>query len=174
VAISLDLSDLIEYTDWERGKWHDRFRQHGDSALAISTGPHGDGRFQTVGDVVRHIFSAEMRYVERVLSRPLTDTSSVANNNVEALFRFGRQSREGLKEFVNAFPAQDWDKPQEFSLMNNSLTATPRKIIVHTLLHEIRHWAQIGTLLRLNGLTGEFHDFLFSPALGGEFKRVSK
>jgi uncharacterized damage-inducible protein DinB len=108
------------------------------------------------------------------LNRPLTDTSSVANNNVEALFRFGRQSREGLKEFVNAFPAQDWDKPQEFSLMNNSLTATPRKIIVHTLLHEIRHWAQIGTLLRLNGLTGEFHDFLFSPALGGEFKRVSK
>jgi uncharacterized damage-inducible protein DinB len=174
VAISLDLSDLIEYTDWERGKWHDRFRQHGDSALAISAGPHGDGRFQNVGDVVRHIFSAETRYVERLLNRPLTDTSSVANNNVEALFRFGRQSREGLKEFVNAFPAQDWDKPQEFSLMNNSLTATPRKIIVHTLLHEIRHWAQIGTLLRLNGLTGEFHDFLFSPALGGEFKRVSK
>jgi uncharacterized damage-inducible protein DinB len=71
------------------------------------------------------------------------------------------------------FPAKDWDVPQEFSLMNNSLRATPRKIVVHVLIHEIRHWAQIGTLLRLNGLTGEFHDFLFSPVLGGEFKRSS-
>jgi len=40
-------------------------------------------------------------------------------------------------------------------------------------LHEIRHWAQIGTLFRLNGLTIEFHDFLFSPVLGGEFKRLA-
>lgn len=40
-------------------------------------------------------------------------------------------------------------------------------------MHEIRHWAQIGTLFRLNGLTGEVHDFLFSPVLGAEFKRVA-
>lgn len=40
-------------------------------------------------------------------------------------------------------------------------------------MHEIRHWAQIGTLFCLNGLTGEVHDFLFSPVLGAEFKRVA-
>ena len=55
---------------------------------------------------------------------------------------------------------------------NNVLTATPRKIVVHILLHETRHWAQIATLLRLNGwaLNGfvdGFHDFLFSPVMGG-------
>jgi hypothetical protein len=27
------------------------------------------------------------------------------------------------------------------------------------------------TLLQLNGVAGEFHDFPFSPVLGGEFKR---
>jgi uncharacterized damage-inducible protein DinB len=47
---------------------------------------------------------------------------------------------------------------------------TPRKIIIHTLLHEVRHWAQISTLLRQNGFKIEFHDFLFSPVLGGELK----
>jgi hypothetical protein len=36
------------------------------------------------------------------------------------------------------------------------------------LLHEIRHWAQIATLLRHNGIKGDLHDFLFSPALGGD------
>jgi hypothetical protein len=62
MSIGLSLTELIEYTDWERGKWHDWLRKHGDSALAISAGPHGNGRFQTVGDQVRHIFSAEKRY----------------------------------------------------------------------------------------------------------------
>jgi len=51
------------------------------------------------------------------------------------------------------------------------LTATPRKIVVHILLHQIRRWAQIATLLRLNGLVDDFHDFLFSPVMGGEFRR---
>jgi uncharacterized damage-inducible protein DinB len=56
-------------------------------------------------------------------------------------------------------------------MLGSSLTATPRKIITHVVVHEIRDWAQIATLLRLNGLSGDFHDFLFSPVLGGEFRR---
>jgi uncharacterized damage-inducible protein DinB len=72
---------------------------------------------------------------------------------------------------VRTFPAQDWDAMQEFKLMNSILQATPKKIIVHTLMHEIRHWAQIATMLRLNGYKAEFHDFLFSPVLGGEIRR---
>jgi uncharacterized damage-inducible protein DinB len=75
-----------------------------------------------------------------------------------------------LKEFVRTFPAEEWDAPQEFTILNNSLTATPRKIVLHVLMHEIRHWAQIGTLLRLNGHKVEFHDLLFSPVLGGGSK----
>ena len=59
MPVSLSLSDLIDYTDWERQKWYDWFRQQGREVLKISCGPHGDGRFGTVGELVRHIFSAE-------------------------------------------------------------------------------------------------------------------
>ena len=38
-------------------------------------------------------------------------------------------------------PAQDWDVPQDFSTVNNSLRATPRKVVAHVQLHEICHWA---------------------------------
>jgi len=167
MPVHLSLSDLIDYTDWEREKWRERLRQQGNKVLKISLGPHGDGRFTTVGDLVRHIFSAERRYIERLLDRPLTDTSSVPADNLEALFQFGDKSRKELKDFVEAFPVEKWDVPFEFKLMNSTLTATPKKIIVHVLVHEMRHWAQIATLLRLNGMTGEFHDFLFSPAMSG-------
>lgn len=165
MSTSLSLNELIEYTDWERGQWHDWLQQHGDGVLAITAGPHGDGRFQTIGDLVRHIFSAEKRYIDRLSNRPITDTASIPANNVEALFDLGRESRTELKEFIKTFPAQQWDVPQDLSLMNKVLRLTPRKIIVHVLLHEVRHWAQIGTMFRLNGLTGEFHDFLFSPVM---------
>ncbi|HLW55380.1 MAG TPA: DinB family protein [Candidatus Angelobacter sp.] len=172
-GLNLNLSHLVDYTGWERQKWHEWLARHGDAVLKTSVGEHGDGRFQSVGDYIRHIFSAETRYVDRLSNRPLTDTASVANDNIEKLFAFGRQSRESLRKFLEVFPPGNWDTPQELKIVNSSLTVTPRKIIVHTLLHEIRHWAQIATLFRLNGLKGDFHDFLFSPVLGGEIKRAT-
>ncbi|MGA8145191.1 MAG: DinB family protein [Candidatus Acidiferrales bacterium] len=168
---ALSLSELIEYTDWERGKWHESLRRLGDAVLALEVGTHGDGRFKTLGDLLRHIFSAEKRYIDRLSNRPLTDAASISNTDLQALFDFGNQSRSDLKGFVSTFPDQAWDVPQEIALMNNSLSVTPKKIVAHILLHEIRHWAQIGTLLRLNAMPGEFHDFLFSPVLGGEIGR---
>jgi uncharacterized damage-inducible protein DinB len=166
--VGVDLSELMEYTEWQRSKWYETLQQHGDSVLAIGAGEHGDGRFQTVGDLVKHIFSAEKRYVDRLSNRPLTDPAVIPDNSIEGLFEFGALSRRDLKKFVEEFPAGDWDVPQELNPANNVLRVTPRKIIVHVLMHEVRHWAQIGTILRLNGVKGEFHDFLFSPALGGE------
>jgi len=170
MSAQLNLDDLVHYTDWERQQWQVWFGRHGQEVLKISAGAHGDGRFQTIGDLLRHVFSAEKRYIERLAERPLTDTAAIPNDNIDALFQFGQQSRQAFKEFLASFPLNAWDVPAEFKMMNNSLTATPRKILVHVLLHEIRHWAQIATLVRLNGLAVEFHDFLFSPVLGGEFK----
>lgn len=165
MPVSLNLHDLIEYTDWERSVWHDWMRKHGDQILAIEAGPHGDGRFEKVGDLVRHIFSAEKRYIDRLSDRALTDTASIPNDNIETLFEFGAQSRKELKEFVDTFPEVRWDAPMELKIVNNIVRATPRKIVVHVLMHEIRHWPQIATLLRLNGLVGGFRDFLFSPVM---------
>jgi uncharacterized damage-inducible protein DinB len=163
--VSLDLTVLLDYTDWERGTWRAWFGQY-PHALTIGTGLHGDGRFEALGHVVRHIFSAEQRYVERLAGRPLSDTSTIPVD-VDALFQFGRQSREALRQFMAAFPSREWDDQREFTLLNNRIRATPRKVVIHVLMHEIRHWAQIATAARLQGLKVEPHDFLFSPILGG-------
>ena len=98
-------------------------------------------------DLIRHMFSAEKRYIDRLSGRALTDTASVPNDNVEALFQFSQLSRKELKEFLAAFPAEGLDVPEEHKMGKNVLTATPRKIVVHILLHETRHWAQIATFV---------------------------
>ena len=85
MLVHLSLTDLMDYTDWERQKWHAWFGQHGAHVLKISAGPHGDGRFEIVGELVRHIFSAEKRYVERLSGRSLTDPASIPTDDVDAL-----------------------------------------------------------------------------------------
>lgn len=144
----------------------------GDDPLKISAGP-GDGRFSTIGDLIKHIFSAEKRYIDRLSDRPLTDPASIPSDTVDGLFEFSQRSRKDLREFIDTFPTQKWDAMMEFDFMGGILHATPKKIVTHVLLHETRHWAQIATLLRLNGLKDEIHDFIFSPVFGGEFLRSS-
>ena len=169
--VGIAVTDLLEYTGWERADWRKWLAAQPAGVLELSAGPHGDGRFESVGDLIRHVFSAEKRYVERLLSQPLTDTATIPNRDIGALFEFGDRSRKGMLQLVASFPAEEWDRPRNFKILDFSVTATPRKIVVHTLMHEIRHWAQIATILRLNGLTAGFHDFLGSPVLGGGFTR---
>ncbi len=171
MSIGVNAADLLDYTDWERADWRKWLGEQAPGVLEMSAGPHGDGRFASVGDLIRHIFSAEKRYVERLLGQSLTDTASISNKDIQALFQFGGLSRQEMRRLVETFPAEEWDRPRNFKVLDFSVTATPKKIVLHTLMHEIRHWAQIATILRLNGFTAGFHDFLGSPVLGGGFTR---
>ncbi len=159
------LDVLIDYAAWVRGSWFDWLFRYGDSVLAIDAGPNGDGRFHTIGEIIRHIFSAETRYADRLSNRPVTETSSVPADKIDALIGFGRNSRRALKNVITTLPEDEWDIASEYKIGNLTVRATPQKIVTHVLMHEIRHWAQIGTLLRLNGLAVERHDFLFSPVM---------
>jgi uncharacterized damage-inducible protein DinB len=172
--MNISVNDLMEYTEWEREKWQKWFQRQSEQVLKISLGPNGDGRFEQIGHWIRHIFSAEMRYVDRLSNRPLTDTGSVPADNIDALFVLGQQSRKDLRQFVDTISEAEWNTPLHFQMMKTMITATPKKIVTHILIHEMRHWAQIATICRLNNLSGEFRDFLFSPAMGGELRRDQK
>jgi uncharacterized damage-inducible protein DinB len=169
----LAFSELLDYTDWERGRWRERLRQEPAEVLNTSPGPHGDGRFAKVGEMVRHIFSAELRYAERLTGRPVSDTSAIPADDTEALFQFGDRSRQELRSFIGTVPDGEWDTVNEMTLGPYYLAASTKKIISHVLLHEVRHWAQIATILRLSGIKTEPDDFLFCPVLGGEFRNNS-
>lgn len=174
MSVGLSFENLMDYTEWERGLWVDWLTQQGDQVLEIKTGPNADARFQTIGDLIRHLFSVEVKLLDRLGNRPPTDIALVPSNSVAALFQFGRQGRKELREFVKTVSAQQWDEPQEFKAFKMVVRGTRRKFVAQILLHEIRHWAQIATLLRLNGLKTDFHDFLFSPVLGGGVEKQAE
>ena len=169
MTLSSEIGYLLDYTEWDRAQWEAWFRSEGSAAFAVSLGANGDGRITNVGELVRHIFSAEQRYVERVQELPLTDTSVIPSNDVDALFAFGRQSRENLKRLLRDYPAERWDVSREVQIGTYKLAVTPKAMIVQSVTHEIRHWAQVATFLRLEGRKAGAHDFLIS----GVFERTS-
>jgi hypothetical protein len=166
----IDVAVFVDYTDWERQKWHSWLQQHPE-ALKISMGANCDTRYQRAGDLIRHIFVAEKRAVDGLCYRPLMNPDGIPNDDVEAMFTFGQRSREDLNNFVASLPERDWDTMKDLQFPGGVLRATPKKIIAHVLTHEMRHWGQLAMLSRQNGFKGEFHDLLFSPILGGELRR---
>ncbi len=168
LMLGLSFDDLVDYTEWQRGQWRAWFRDRPE-ALALSTGDHGDGRFTTVGEVVKHIFGAELRYVQRLEGEPLSDLATVPADHVEQLFCKGDEARQRLKQLLATMSAAEWEVPRQLTILSYRVTATPKKIIAHTLMHEIRHWAQLATVCRMSGHATDAQDLLASPLWGGEF-----
>jgi uncharacterized damage-inducible protein DinB len=166
--LGLSFEDLVDYTEWQRGKWRAWFREKPE-ALTLSTGDHTDGRFPTVGEVVKHIFGAELRYVQRLEGEALSDLAAVRADQVDELFRTGDETRQRLKQLLATMSADQWKVPRQFTVLRYQVTATPKKIIAHTLMHEVRHWAQLATVCRMRGHAPDVQDLLASPLWGGEF-----
>ena len=165
-SLASEIGYLLDYTEWDRAQWEAFFRSDGD-AFRVDLGANGDGRIANVGELVRHIFSAEQRYVDRIQELPITDTSSVPADDVDRLFDFGSQTRQRLRALVDSFPAEKWDLAREVQLGPITRVITPKSMVVQSVTHEIRHWAQLATLLRLVGRRTGAHDFLLS----GVFER---
>ncbi len=163
MAFAFTIDDLLDYSDWERTQWHEWLRAQSSAPLAVDLGPNNEGRIRTIGELVRHIFSAEKRYVERCLKAPLTDTSTIPADNIEALFAFGNESRRALRDLLASFPGAEWNAPREMSFGTHTRIVTARKMILQAVTHELRHWAQIAAFLRQAGYKPGFHDLIASP-----------
>lgn len=172
-GVPVDTSDvdvLFRYTEWLREMWAGHLAEH-EGALGLDLGPNADARFRTVGEVIRHVFGAEARYVDRVLGREARDVGSVPRDSVGALFEFGALSRSELRDLVRDDGQVDWSESRIFPIGRFEFEGPAWAIVVHSLIHEVRHWAQLGTILRMNGMGPGLHDFIVSPVHGGEFRR---
>ena len=159
----ISVNELLKYTDEERSRWEQWFRTNGDELLAM---PILGERESTIGRLIMHIFGPELRWVERLHKDRSTDYQALPASSVETVFGFGLKTRQRLRDHVASLTASDWDNVLELELPSGKTSASVRKIILHTLTHEIRHWSQISRLMRERGLVPPpEHDLLHSAAL---------
>jgi uncharacterized damage-inducible protein DinB len=162
-VITLSLDELIAYTDEERGKWRNWFAAH-PAAMDVRLQP--DGRFGTVGALVDHIFLVETRHLARLQQQPVPEASGVNAGDIDALFAYAARTRDGLRAYTTKLDEIDALKPRDFTVQSGTVRMTPRKLLLHIGLHELRHWAQISLGVRQAGLTPPGnHDLFYSTAL---------
>jgi uncharacterized damage-inducible protein DinB len=162
VTPALTFDELLHYTNEERDKWRAWFVLHPG---AIDAPVQPGARFATAGKLVDHIFLIERRHLQRLQSQPVVEQTGLTGNNAAPLFDYGASVRRELDQYA-ANLSDDPDEVRTFDIRGVQMPLTTRKLLFHVLLHEIRHWAQIATAVRLAGFEppGD-HDLLFSAAL---------
>ncbi|HEY4358186.1 MAG TPA: DinB family protein [Acidobacteriaceae bacterium] len=120
----------------------------------------------SVADLLQHIVAAELRYAERLHGEMVTEYEDIAKDSAESLYATHDRALETLRALLSDanYP---WEEELEFPTRSiaGKLVATRRAIFSHALLHSIRHYAQLATLLRQHGISVGFPmDFLFVTA----------
>jgi len=161
--IVLTLDELFAYTDEERGKWRLWFDTH-PAAMDLRLQP--GGRFDTVAALVDHIFLVETRHLARLQRHPVPEASGVPIGDAAALFAYAAGTREALRTFAAKLDDVAAAKVYDFTVQSGTVRMTPRKLLLHICLHELRHWAQIALGVRQAGLNPPGnHDLFYSSAL---------
>jgi uncharacterized damage-inducible protein DinB len=163
MTLSLTFDELLRYTNGERDKWRGWFGSHPEAIDApVQTG----GRFATAGKLIDHIFLVERRHLQRLLQEPLADRTGLTGSNAPPLFDYGASVRRELEQYVHDLDEEMADQVRPLVVREQQWQLTPRKLLFHILLHELRHWAQIALAVRLAGFEppGD-HDLFYSSAL---------
>lgn len=163
MPLTLTLDELMHYTAGERERWRLWFERHPG---AVDAPVHAAGRFTTVGKLIDHIFLVEQRHLQRLTGAPVAQSTGLTGNNAPPLFSYGSSVRRELEGFAEELDPETADDVRTIEVRDRPWPMTPRKLLFHIMLHEIRHWAQVALAVRLAGYEppGD-HDLFFSNAL---------
>jgi uncharacterized damage-inducible protein DinB len=140
----LTATELLQWNDETAQRW---------KALLIANPPALDFPcdiygVETVRGLIRHIVAVELRYSERLTGQPMTPYEALPTSSAEELFAVHDLAVTRYRQLL-ADDSIDWHEQLEFTTLSaGKLSATRKRVLFHALLHGIRHYAQLATLLR--------------------------
>ena len=162
-APGLTLAELLQDNTAATQQWQTWFAKNPET-LDLPCDIYNSG---SVRGLLRHIFAVELRHSQRLLNHPVAAYESIPMDSLDSLFATHSQAIKNLHLLLETATTADWQEVLSISTLSaGTLQATRRKLFAHILLHSLRHWAQISTLLRTHGYTTNWpKDLLMSPAL---------
>jgi len=159
----IKLEELLADNEASTGKWQAWFKAN-EAALAVPCDIYNSA---AVRGLLKHIFAVELRHSQRLRSEEVIAYDAISADSLDDLFDVHAQAIQNLRRFLSG--ADDAALQEVITLQTVSagtMHASRRKLFTHILLHSIRHWAQLSTLLREKGFKTEWpKDFLFSEAM---------
>jgi uncharacterized damage-inducible protein DinB len=161
MALGISFEDLLRYEEEQLERWREFFRRR----------PHllnlDASASDTIADVLFHTFTAEYRSAQRLLGESMTPDSELHRGSIDELFAIAAEAHRKVRQFLAGASTVSIEELRTFpSPTLGEFTATPRKLLMHALIHSVRHWAQVARILRENGQRSDFsHDVLFSKVI---------
>jgi uncharacterized damage-inducible protein DinB len=156
--------ELLHWNESETNKWRSWFESQPVEVLDV---PIRIAQTKNVREFLLHIFAVELRYAQRLNREEVSSYESLPQQSVTELFSIGERARAGLHRYLTHATDEQLKSIMEFPTRSaGTLRASERKIFLHTMLHSVRHWAQLATALREAGYaTSWMKDFLVSEVM---------
>jgi uncharacterized damage-inducible protein DinB len=116
---------------------------------------------KSVAELLQHIVAAQLRYAERLAGLPISDYAAIPFDSVESIYAVHDRSVAIFQQLLVS--DVDWSEPIDFVTRTAGTLHSDRKtILFHALLHGIRHYAQLASLVRQCGVKPDWPmDYLF-------------
>jgi uncharacterized damage-inducible protein DinB len=122
----------------------------------------------SVAQLLQHIVAVELRYAERLNGLTETPYELIPFDSGDSIYATHDRAMELLRPLMGR-NAEFWETAVEFQTRSaGTLRASRRTILVHLLTHSIRHYAQLATLTRKQGVPPDWSmDYLIFAAKRG-------
>ena len=153
----LNGEDLIAWVDRTSLKWKDLLVRHPE-ALGFACDVR---ETKNVAGLLQHVVAVELRYAERLCEMSETSYDSIPSDSAESIYTIHERAMQLLLP-LSGHSEGWWKGVLAFHTRSSGLMQASRDaIFLHILLHSIRHYAQIATIVRQHGINpGWMMDYL--------------
>jgi uncharacterized damage-inducible protein DinB len=153
----LSADEVMAWLETTSAKWRALIEEHPE-ILGFPCDVMG---VSTVGGLLQHIVAVEQRFADQLSGLPPTDYSQIAFDSAAAIYATHERAMRMYRELLAA--DSDWGAQFEFVTRSmGPMRASRKTVLFHAMLHGIRHYAQLATLVRQHGIKpGWPMDYLF-------------
>jgi uncharacterized damage-inducible protein DinB len=143
----LTTHELLAWLEKTSTGWQEVLSAHPE----LLTTPCDITGINTVAQLLQHIVAVELRYAERLADLPVSDYANIPYDSAASIYATHTRAVAILNDLLAS--DTDWDATIEFTTRTMGPARSTRKtMLFHTLLHSIRHYAQLATLARQHGI----------------------
>jgi uncharacterized damage-inducible protein DinB len=144
---ALTADEILAWLETTSAKWRALIEEHPE-ILAMPCDVMGVG---TVGGLLQHIVAVEVRYAEQLSGLPVTEYAAIPFDSGEVIYATHERAVELYRKQLAA--DVDWNETIELKTRSmGALRASRKTPLFHAMLHSIRHYAQLATLVRQHGI----------------------
>jgi uncharacterized damage-inducible protein DinB len=146
--LALTAEEVMDWHEKNTAAWKQLLTEHPE-ALSFSC---DIAQTKSAGELLQHIVAVELRYAERLADLPATDYAAIPFDSVETIYATHDRATSLFQQLL-ASDNIDWNERIEYmTRMMGPARSSRKTLFFHAMLHTARHYAQLATLFRQNGV----------------------